>query len=125
MPARRTGRPAIDLTGRDIGRLTVLGRADRPAGKTDPSAWWRVRCDCGHEYVTSGRVLRRPGAGMCRRCQGRQLAASQIAAGHTSSLSAHVWVRTCPTCLRPFRGTARQMYCRPAHRPKGGQEARH
>lgn len=40
------GRVAVDLAGRRVGRLVVLGRSDR---KSRYGAIWTCRCDCGNE----------------------------------------------------------------------------
>jgi hypothetical protein len=39
------GRRAIDMTGTQIGHLTVLGR--EPNNTRNSAAVWLVRCDCG------------------------------------------------------------------------------
>lgn len=57
-------RPAIDLTGRTFGRLTVLARA----GSTDRAPrrpLWRCRCRCGVELVVLAASLL---AGRTRSC---------------------------------------------------------
>lgn len=48
------GRGRIDLTGRRIGRLTVLRPARQDARG---SAAWRCRCDCGREVVFAHELL--------------------------------------------------------------------
>lgn len=55
-------RRVIDITGQRFGRLTVLEFADYDQHGT---AMWRVRCDCGTEFVTRGTHLR---YGMTRSC---------------------------------------------------------
>ena len=48
------GRPAIDLTGMEVGRLTVLGRdVSKPSG-AGKSAYWLCQCECGN--ITSVRM---------------------------------------------------------------------
>lgn len=44
----------VDITGQRFGRLVVLRYA--PEWKV---GYWRVRCDCGTEFFTEGRALRR------------------------------------------------------------------
>ena len=54
------GRPAIDLTGKKFGRLTVLGR-DMTRGQepnTHKSAYWKCLCDCGNEKSVRSDKLR-------------------------------------------------------------------
>lgn len=55
----------IDLTGKTFGRLTVLKRAEKPAGATSSSAFWLCKCECGTEKVISGNVLRQGKAKSC------------------------------------------------------------
>jgi len=45
----------INMTGRVIGRVLVLG----PATSRSGHAAWRCRCDCGKEYTAHGSNLRR------------------------------------------------------------------
>lgn len=47
----------IDMTGRRIGILTVVGKADSPAQSGELR--WLCRCDCGNTVVASGSHLRR------------------------------------------------------------------
>lgn len=55
-------RPAIDMTGRVFGRLTVVGRI---AGLRYDQARWACRCECGAEVILPGGWLR---AGRNRSC---------------------------------------------------------
>ena len=42
------GRPAIDLTGMEVGRLTVLSRdLSKPSG-AGKSVYWLCQCECGN-----------------------------------------------------------------------------
>lgn len=47
-------RQATDMTGKRVGRLTVVRRV----GSSDKQALWLCRCDCGAEKVISGGTLR-------------------------------------------------------------------
>lgn len=49
MPNRR-----IELTGMRFGRLVVLGYE----GIIRKEPMWKVRCDCGCEFITHGKSLR-------------------------------------------------------------------
>jgi hypothetical protein len=55
-PKVKVGRPVIDLTGKQFGKLSVLRRAPSQS----PSAWWTVICECApeREYPVSGAHLR-------------------------------------------------------------------
>lgn len=52
------------MAGHKFGRLTVLRKVLDPR----PGAHWRVRCDCGTEFVVRGNDLRRGRTIMCQRC---------------------------------------------------------
>jgi len=59
----------IDLTGQRFGRLTALEKVRKPH---DTRAYWRCKCDCGNETVSSGRDLRNGIAKSCG-CYAREL----------------------------------------------------
>jgi len=48
----------IDMTGRRVGRLTVLERCGSDQSRRDGSshALWRCVCDCGNELLRSARI---------------------------------------------------------------------
>lgn len=46
----------VDLTGRRVGKLTVIERG--PNGSHKSILRWRCRCDCGKETLSSGQMLR-------------------------------------------------------------------
>lgn len=50
-----------DITGNKYGMLTVVERVD--IGK--PRAWWRCKCDCGNETITSSDMLKRGNTRSC------------------------------------------------------------
>lgn len=58
-----------DLTGRRIGKLTVLGRSDRygSRGKRHPRLW-ECRCDCGAVTYKATDTLMNPDVSMCQHC---------------------------------------------------------
>lgn len=44
--------PRIDLTGRQFGKLRVIGRAERQSAR---SLWyWLCQCECGNQKIVSG-----------------------------------------------------------------------
>lgn len=50
----KSGLRAIDYTGYRYGKLTVLSRAQTPAGHKSKNNYWYVRCSCGSEaYVVA------------------------------------------------------------------------
>ena len=55
-----------DLTGRKVGRLTVVcreGTYQRPSGNKEPT--WRCRCECGNEAVVVASNLKRKNTLSC------------------------------------------------------------
>lgn len=122
----------IDLTGRTYGRTRVLGRAGNRGPQCTPL--WRVLCDpgrggCGAERVVPGTSLRGRRSDICKRCTvTTRPERMEQAAAHGKTLTQPIWPRVCRTCGAEFLGTARQVYCRPDHRPprkprKGQREA--
>ena len=63
-PDKRSAK-VIDLTDMTFGRLTVVGRAPRPAYYARKGAWWLCRCECGKEVVVPGTSLRRKRTRSC------------------------------------------------------------
>jgi hypothetical protein len=55
----KTGRHAIDLTGKRFGRLTVIDRAPTPPQAKLRQAHWNCICDCGSATVAGGVHLRK------------------------------------------------------------------
>lgn len=41
----------VDLTGKKLGRLTVLKKVERPENLKKRAAYWLCRCDCGNEKI--------------------------------------------------------------------------
>ena len=63
-PDKRSAK-VIDLTDMTFGRLTVVGRAPRPAYHARKGAWWLCRCECGKEVGVPGTSLRRKRTRSC------------------------------------------------------------
>lgn len=60
--------PAVPMTGKRFGQITVMGRAD-PASDAKGIALWYCRCDCGETFVRPGPDIRQRGAeNRCRSC---------------------------------------------------------
>lgn len=67
------GRPAINLTGKRFGRLTVIERAGSSA---DGHARWLCQCDCGNTTTVSSNVLKRGDTLSCG-CWNREVASKK------------------------------------------------
>lgn len=65
----------IDLTGRKIDRLTIIGRA--PNTKTGVA--WYCRCDCGNECIATSHVLKANRVHSCG-CYAREAGSRNIRA---------------------------------------------
>ena len=50
------GKPLIDMTGKRVGRLTVLELGEKKGKYT--GAFWKCKCDCGRTVTVPGRSLR-------------------------------------------------------------------
>lgn len=60
--------PAVDLTGRQFGYLTVLHRHGTTTGTLSKRATWMVRCVCGKEFVAVSQNLRGTNRGPTKSC---------------------------------------------------------
>jgi len=58
----------IDLTGKKIGCLTVIGRSSYRPKHFSKQIYWDCICDCGNAFPSAGQAIRRVQKG-CRRCQ--------------------------------------------------------
>lgn len=55
----------IDHTGQTFGRLTVLGKAQKPEGSNNTFAHYLCKCSCGTVKVIAGDLLRRGNTKSC------------------------------------------------------------
>lgn len=70
----------VDMTGKTVGRWTVVSRAPRTP-KKNGSAYWRVRCECGNESEISGVTLRNGTSTQCGPCGRAQGARTRTGKG--------------------------------------------
>lgn len=100
---------AIDLTGRNYGRLIVLGLSHR--GKRG-RAWWNCKCECGNESCHQGANLRSGATTSCG-CFRKEKAAAQLigARSITHGLSGtrlhNVWAGMIARCINPKNNSYR------------------
>lgn len=87
-------RKLIDLTGKKIGRWTVLKRAENDKHK---HPMWSCRCDCGNESVISGNSLR---VGNSKSCGCLNMDTRTIH-GERYSMTYETWVSMLQRCLNP------------------------
>ena len=62
---KKTPPNALDLTGKKIGKLTVIKRSGT---NKNGSALWLCQCECGNTIETSATTLRRGKAMSCGKC---------------------------------------------------------
>jgi len=70
LPIRAVPECMEDLTGKQVGRLTVIGLSARKNSRSG-SAAWVVRCVCGTYEARKGKTLRDPAyveRAMCNEC---------------------------------------------------------
>jgi hypothetical protein len=83
----------IDMTGRKIGKWTVISQAKKKVSGGS-GVFWLCKCECGRKRNVSGRELRDGNSKGCRKCydESRRLAASKsvskIGNGQPESLRA-------------------------------------
>ncbi len=83
MPRRRS-----ELTGKRFGRLTVIGRSEKPGG------YWSCLCDCGNETTVRSTSLRKGGTRSCG-CFKRDMETTH---GDTGSPEHETWMRMTSRC---------------------------
>jgi hypothetical protein len=86
------GNPLEDLTGRTVGRWTVIERVPRQFG--EHRTLWLCRCGCGAEHNLAAEKLTADATYQCRRCH------------LTEQVS-----KSCVVCGTTFTGTKRSRYC--------------
>ena len=89
---------AIDMTGKRIGLLTVIGRAGT---SKDGKATWLCRCDCGRETVVAGAELRHGGQKSCGCHQQEWAAAARRKHGLSRTDLYYVWRNMINRCEWP------------------------
>lgn len=92
----------IDLTGRKIGRWTVVSRAENdPKGQSR----WNCKCDCGTERDVPGVTLRGDRTHSCGCLKTELTIARSTKHGHSSSTTIsptyHSWVGMTQRCSNP------------------------
>lgn len=82
--------PAIDLTGRRFGKLTIL---QRHGSTVQGLALWRCRCDCGTEFNRSGSEIRVAGEkARCRTCGYDSMVSNRTIHGETGTYLHTAWM---------------------------------
>lgn len=96
----------IDLTGKKIGRWTVLKR-DENKDKTikNKSAYWICQCECGRIESVNGSNLRRNGSLACKHCNRKS-----IFGVRTCKLEADPLIRTEKGQTREYKNWAAIKY---------------
>jgi hypothetical protein len=90
--------------GERIGGVTVLGEAERVVAKSGQALRrWRVRCDCGVEFVSGAVRVRLGRALRCKACSNALRTKHGCAAtrGHRASNEYELWVNLKSRCKNP------------------------
>ena len=95
----------VDLTGKRLGRLTVLGRnLDNPKGPV----MWDCICDCGNKVVRNAKWIRSNGVQSCG-CYTREHLISRVTShGQSRSPEYRAWVGMKMRCENETNGA----YCK-------------
>ena len=88
----------IDLTGRKIGKLTVIQYAGNDKGK---NARWECRCDCGRRTVVAGNHLRNGHTQSCGCLQRDRASSSNTKHGGSKTRLHKTWSGMKDRCLNP------------------------
>ena len=86
----------IDMTGKRIGRLTVIQRTKKE-GRA--SAYWVCRCDCGKEIIADGVMLRRGDYKSCGCWSTDRLREARYKHGEVNSHLYKSWASMKTRCL--------------------------
>lgn len=98
IPITNKGRRFIDMTGKRIGRLVVLGFA----GYRHEQATWVCRCDCGQQTVVFGSALRRKKPTRSCGCLAREAASTNNSThGLTRTPEHYAWCNMRGRCENP------------------------
>lgn len=81
----------IDMTGKVIGRWTVLERSF-DHGNVSQMAHWRCECTCGRIGIVIGHALRRGLSNGCTWCAMSEEMARRIAAGEGGEITKPKWL---------------------------------
>jgi hypothetical protein len=75
------GRPAIDLTGKRLGRWSVLGRCKVAKSGAGKHARWICRCECGTQRTVNSAMLLQGQSASCGCLQAEQVTARNTTHG--------------------------------------------
>lgn len=87
---------ALDLTGRQIGKWTVLKKVPKPNGIKMQGSFWLAQCSCGETQIHSGGKLN-AGRGImgCKKCRSHGATAGKLTPEYQS------WRGMRERCLNP------------------------
>ncbi len=84
----------IDLSGKKLGRLTVIKQSGR---NKDKRILWLCICNCGSSVIVSGKLLNNGDTKSCG-CLRQQLATKH---GHSKTKTYHIWQQMIQRCYNP------------------------
>lgn len=87
---------ALDLTGKQIGKWTILKRVPKPNGTKMQGSFWLAQCSCGETQIHSGGKLN-AGRGImgCKKCRSHGATAGKLTPEYQS------WRGMRERCLNP------------------------
>lgn len=96
----------IDMTGKTIGRLTVIKRAENNRHK---QAMWLCLCSCGKPTIVNGQILRENRTRSCGCLIGESIKLRQITHGSTKTRLYNIWRNIKQRCYN-FKNTGYRNY---------------
>lgn len=81
----------FDLDGQRFGRLTVVGRAERPDTKSGAYVYWMAECDCGGKAVVRSSRLVSGETQSCGCLRVERIKAANTSHGMTNTKTWKVW----------------------------------
>jgi hypothetical protein len=107
--ARKPSPLIVEMTGKVIGRLTVLRRDETKRGG---QACWVCRCECGKETTVHGSNLRQGTTQSCGCYEQEQRGASRRTHGKSRTREHRIWCEVIRRCTDPKRPAYRRYGAR-------------
>lgn len=97
-----------NIVGERFGSLVVVEQASAPVGIYPVRAYWKCKCDCGEEHITTGRNLRKSAIGPntieCSICRAARKARQTIKHELSYTTEYRTWCGIKQRCYNPKAG---------------------